>query len=292
MILKALDGYYMPEWAKGMAETVARHKPICTADPDLQSFLGRDKVETRFWHEPYATTQTSPADPAAAVPDVDIKVAPSEPLVRSTPYTTNPTSYRFTRDIRGTEALPAPPLPGLGSRATNSGNNEDIDGRQMNLISQVIKHYPQEDKFSGSAETMSLQYRLKDFFQHCTKLGLEQRYLMRVFPSMLTGDAREHFKTIDRPDLTWQEAVDSLTSKYETESQQRLRETEWRHMSLADVCNDEEGVPLPLSRNVLRLVSARGDPGDQALPAGGQVQWFRRNYEPPVSPERFFPALH
>ena len=73
---------------------------------------------------------------------------------------------------------------------------------------------------------------------------------------MLTGDAREHYKTIERPNLSWQEAVDSLAMKYETESQQRLRETEWRLISLADLCNDEQGAALPLSRNVLRLVSA------------------------------------
>ncbi|CAK7275626.1 hypothetical protein SEPCBS57363_006806, partial [Sporothrix epigloea] len=62
-----------------MADAVARCKPICTMDPDLQSFLGRDKVESRFWHEPHAATQLSLATPATAVSDVDIKATSFEP---------------------------------------------------------------------------------------------------------------------------------------------------------------------------------------------------------------------
>ncbi|CAK7565775.1 MAG: hypothetical protein SEPTF4163_003702 [Sporothrix epigloea] len=78
---------------------------------------------------------------------------------------------------------------------------------------------------------------------------------MRVFPSMLTGDARERFKAIGRSNPSWQEAVEVMTATFETSAQKHRREAEWHAIDLADMCADEQGAKLPLSQNVLRLIS-------------------------------------
>lgn len=123
MVLKAIDGDYMPEWTKQMATTVARYRPIRTMDPDLQAFLGRENVEPQFWHESRATTQASavpsstsePAPPVSTVSDIDPSVTSTEPLfsayshtntdqshtVRLTPSTNTPSSYRSVKQYEG-----------------------------------------------------------------------------------------------------------------------------------------------------------------------------------------------
>ena len=94
--------------------------------------------------------------------------------------------------MRDKDDLPASSLHDNGEyRAMTIGSSEDADAKQQSIISQIIRSYPQEDKYSGSADSMSLQYRLDDFRQYCNNMGLDQRHIMRVFPSMLTGDARE-----------------------------------------------------------------------------------------------------
>ena len=102
---------------------------------------------------------------------------------------------------------------------------DEPDNKQRTIISQIIRGYPEKNMYSGADDTMSLQYRLNSFHMYCTNMGLDMRYVMRVFPSMLTGEASHHFTSVSRPGLSWQEAVDLLAAKYETESQQRLRET-------------------------------------------------------------------
>ncbi|CAK7263295.1 hypothetical protein SEPCBS57363_000494 [Sporothrix epigloea] len=246
---------------------------VYTNEPKLQALLGRDRVAPSTWREPHSATQGPSAifnTPLPTVPAVNIGAVKHEPVttaygrttlerldtVRATPYTNAPTSYRFSTQARDMEELPAPDRNSSGKQPTMLAEGiDEPDNKQQIIISQIIRGYPEKNMYSGADDSMSLQYRLNAFHMNCTNMGLDMRYVMRVFPSMLTGEASHHFTSVSKPGLSWQDAVDLLAAKYETESQQRLREDEWRLITLASVCNDEQGVYLPVSRNLIRLCS-------------------------------------
>ncbi|CAK7262687.1 hypothetical protein SEPCBS57363_000169 [Sporothrix epigloea] len=272
-ILEAINGDTMPEWTQEMADAAAKGGIVYTNEPKLQALLGRDRAAPSTWREPHSATQGPSAifnTPIPTVPAVNIGAVKHEPVttaygrttlerldtVRATPYTNAPTSYRFSTQARDMEELPAPDRNSSGKQPTMLAEGiDEPDNKQQIIISQIIRGYPEKNMYSGADDSMSLQYRLNAFHMNCTNMGLDMRYVMRVFPSMLTGEASHHFTSVSKPGLSWQDAVDLLAAKYETESQQRLREDEWRLITLASVCNDEQGVYLPVSRNLIRLCS-------------------------------------
>ena len=100
VILKAIEGDYMREWTKEMADALKRHRPILTIDPDLQALLGREGVDPRYWQEPYAAAQV-PSEPVTAPPPVVPSTAPKVETVASLSLPTiNPSLNGSTRSGR------------------------------------------------------------------------------------------------------------------------------------------------------------------------------------------------
>ncbi|CAK7563256.1 MAG: hypothetical protein SEPTF4163_001120 [Sporothrix epigloea] len=176
-ILEAINGDTMPEWTQEMADAAAKRGLVYTNEPKLQALLGRDRVAPSTWRGPSATFTT----PTPTVPAVNIGAVKYEPVsttygrtplerldtVRATPFTTAPTSYRFSSQARDIEEPPAPDRNSSGKHPTMPPEDVDEpDNKQQTIISQIIRGYPEKNMYSGADDTMSLQYRLNSFHMY------------------------------------------------------------------------------------------------------------------------------
>ncbi|CAK7263697.1 hypothetical protein SEPCBS119000_000614 [Sporothrix epigloea] len=138
----------MPEWTKEMADVVAKHQPVCTVEPTLPVLMGRGKVDSSYWYIPGVPAGASPApqehssSPATPVVSEPVKTEapPLSSTVRMAPYTSGPTSYRFSGSPHGKESsTPAHSVRFDENTDKDQSESEELDARHMSLISAIAK---------------------------------------------------------------------------------------------------------------------------------------------------------
>jgi hypothetical protein len=125
---------------------------------------------------------------------------------------------------------PPPLLDGLTGQPTNP----------IRIITKITKMYVDSDKFDSEGSG-SLNSKLDIFHVICYNAGLLEIELLRAFPIMLKGLARDHFYAYSLHTRTYNEAISHLRGLFEGAKFQRTNLDKWNAANLPSIILENPG---------------------------------------------------